>query len=307
MLDLLESHSDSKNFVVETEDDGTASLRFGDGTFGTQVIPGDIYHAHYRVGDGTLGNVGIDSLCRIASDDGILASNVIVSITNPLPATGGLDPETLNSVRSNAPYAFNIQNRAVTLADYGAMAKRVDPSLQQAVGTFRWTGSWYTVSVSVDPGDTETVDATTKSTIVAGLEDYRMAGHDVEVNSPIYVSLELTLDVCPQPGYLSADVQQAILQLLGTGTLPSGADGLFNPDNLTFGQPVYLSPIIAAVQQTDGVASVTVSTFQRQGEPATSGIDAGVIDLQPLEIARLDNDPNYPEHGILTVNVCGGN
>ena len=307
LLDLLESHSDSKNFVVETEDDSTATLRFGDGTFGTQVIPGDIYHAHYRVDDGTLGNVGIDSLCRIASDDGVLASNVIVSITNPLPASGGLDPETLNSVRSSAPYAFNIQNRAVTLADYGAIAKRVDPLLQQAVGTFRWTGSWYTVSVSVDPGDTETVDAATKSTIVAGLENYRMAGHDVEVNSPIYVSLELTIDVCPQPGYLSADVQQAILQLLGTGRLHSGADALFNPDNFTFGQPVYLSPIIAAVQQTDGVASVTVTTFQRQGQPATSGIDAGVIDLQPLEIARLDNDPNYPEHGILTVNVCGGN
>ena len=48
-------------------------------------------------------------------------------------------------------------------------------------------------------------------------------------------------------------------------------------------------------------------TFQRQGQPTTSGIATGYIPLQPLEIARLDNDPNYPEHGLLTVNVCGGN
>ena len=305
-LDLLESSSDAKNFVAETEDDGTASLRFGDGTFGIQVIPGDIYHAHYRVGGGTVGNVGMNSLCRIASNDGVLPGN-IASITNPMPATGGLDPETLDSVRANAPYAFNIQNRAVTLADYGAMAMRVDPALQDAVGTFRWTGSWYTVSVSVDPEGGGAVDAATASSIVSGLENYRMMGHDVEVNPPVYVSLELTLDVCVQSGYLAADVQHAILQLLGTGTLPDGSSALFNPDNFTFGQPVYLSPIIAAVQQTDGVASVTVDTFQRQGQPATSGIAAGVIPLQSLEIARLDNDPNYPEHGILTVNVGGGN
>lgn len=306
VLDLLESQSDSKDFVAETEDDGTTSLRFGDGTFGMQVIPGDIFTAQYRVGGGTVSNVGMNSLSRIASDDGVLAGNV-VSITNPLAASGGLDPETLDSVRANAPYAFNVQQRAVTPADYGTMAMQVDPTLEQAVGTFRWTGSWYTVFISVDPEGTQTVSDTTKATIVAGMENYRMAGHDVDVDAPVYVSLELTINVCAEPGYLAPDVQQALLQLLGTGTLPDGSNALFNPDNFTFGQPVYLSPIIAAVQQTDGVASVTVSTFQRQGQPATSGLTSGVIPLQSLEIARLDNDPNYPEHGILTVYVCGGN
>ncbi|HTX40566.1 MAG TPA: baseplate J/gp47 family protein [Acidobacteriaceae bacterium] len=306
VLDLLESQSDSKDFVAETEDDGTTSLRFGDGTFGMQVIPGDIFTAQYRVGGGTVSNVGMNSLSRIASDDSVLTGN-LVSITNPLAASGGLDPETLDSVRANAPYAFNVQQRAVTAADYGTMAVEVDPALEQAVGTFRWTGSWYTVFISVDPEGTQTISDTTKATIVAGMENYRMAGHDVDVNAPVYVSLELTINVCAEPGYLAPDIQQALLQLLGTGTLPNGSNALFNPDNFTFGQPVYLSPIIATVQQTDGVASVTVATFQRQGQPATSGLTSGVIPLQSLEIARLDNDPNYPEHGILTVNVCGGN
>ena len=304
-LDLLESHADSKNFVAETEDDGTTSLRLGDGTLGIQVIPGDICSAQYRIGGGTAGNVGMNSLCRIASDDAVLKGNVITSVTNPIAATGGLDAETLDHVRANAPYAFNIQNRAVTLAEPGAGGQRVDPALQQAVGTFRWTGSWYTVSVSVDPDGGGAVDAATATSIVDGLENYRMMGHDVEVNAPVYVSLALTLDVCPQPGYLAADVQQAVLQLLGPGTLPGGSPALFNPDNLTFGQPVYLSPIVAAVQQTAGVASVTVITFERQGQDSTSGIATGFIPLQPFEIARLDNDPDYPEHGVLTVNVYG--
>jgi len=306
VLDLLHSGAESKEFVAETEDDGTTTLRFGDGTFGREVIAGDIYHARYRVGVGTTGNVGADSLCRIASDDPVLASNVIVAITNPLAASGGLDPETLDSVRANAPWAFNTQERAVTLADYGTMAQQVDPTLEQARGSFRWTGSWRTVFLSVQPESSETVSATEKSSLLAGMESYRMMGHDLDVNAPVWVSLELAMDVCPASGYLPADVKQAIVETLSNATAADGTVGLFRPGSFTFGQPVYLSPIIAAVQQIDGVASVTVTTFQRQSQPATSGLSSGVIAMQPLEIARLDNDPNYPEHGKLAISVGGG-
>jgi len=134
-----------------------------------------------------------------------------------------------------------------------------------------------------------------------------MAGHDVDVTAPVYVSIELAMNVCPKPGYLASDVKQALLQVLSNGVLPDGTPGIFNPDNFSFGQPVYLSPIIARVQDTDGVSSVTVTKFQRQGQRSTNAVNTGVIRLQPSEIARLDNDPNFPEHGILTVNVYGGN
>ncbi len=307
-LDLLHSHSDSKEFVAETEDDGTATLRFGDGIFGEAVIPGEIFHARYRVGNGASGNVGEGALSRIASDDGVLATpGIITAITNPLPASGGIDPESLDSVRQKAPYAFRTQNRAVTLADYGTMGLRVDPLLQQAQGTFRWTGSWYTVFLAVEPKGSRTIDDATRSTLLNGMELYRMAGHDLDVNAPVYVSLELAMNVCAKPGYLASDVQQALLQALSNGVLPDGTLGMFNPQNFSFGQPVFLSPIIAKVQDTDGVSSVTVTTFQRQGQSATNAVSTGVIQLQSQEIARLDNDPNFPEHGILTVNVMGGN
>jgi hypothetical protein len=34
--------------------------------------------------------------------------------------------------------------------------------------------------------------------------------------------------------------------------------------------------------------------------------DNAVLELGPLEIARLDNDPNFPENGRLVLNVRGG-
>jgi len=306
-LDLLSSGANAKQFVAETEDDGTTSLRFGDGTFGKQVIPGDTFYASYRVGGGTVGNVGSDTLCRMASYDPGVVGSGILAISNPLPASGGLDPQSLDSVRGSAPYAFNTQERAVTAADYGTMAVAVDPTLVQARGTFRWTGSWNTVFIAADPEGGGTISAAEKQSIVSGMELYRMAGHDVDVDAPVYVSLEIAMQVCMLPGYLAADVQNAVLQVLSNHALPNGSVGYFAPDKFTFGQPVYLSPLLAAVQQVQGVASVIVGTFQRQGQPTTSGLNTGVIPLQSLEIARLDNDPNFPEHGILTVHVCGGN
>jgi hypothetical protein len=51
---------------------------------------------------------------------------------------------------------------------------------------------------------------------------------------------------------------------------------------------------------------VTVRRFQRQHEPATSGLATGLLPMGRLEIARLDNDPNFPERGVLRLTLGGG-
>jgi hypothetical protein len=306
---LLNSTASSKDFVAEVEDDGSATLRFGDGIFGASPIAGASFIAQYRVGNGTSGNIGNNTLTRIATSDSSLLATFnppIVSVTNPLPAVGGLDPETLDEVRQLAPVAFRTQERAVTPQDYGTQAKVVDPTLSKALGTFRWTGSWQTVFISVDPQGTEIVDQARRTNIANGMELYRMAGHDVDVIAPVYVSLELHLKVCAAPGYIAPQVEKALLAVLGTGTLPDGTKGVFNPDNFSFGQTVFLSPIYAAVQDTAGVQSVTITRFQRQGKCSTNGAKSGKLPMNRLEIPRLDNDPDFPEHGILKLCVKGG-
>ncbi len=309
--DLLSSHFDSKDFVVEMENDGSAYLRFGDGTFGERPDPGTVFHARYRVGNGTTGNIGADALCHLGSDDpfvttGYSSNPVVIAVSNPLAASGGLDPETLEAVRQRAPYAFRVQNRAVTAQDYGDIALRCDSSLQRAVGTFRWTGSWYTVSIAADRKGGAAVDDTFRNGLKQCMELYRMAGHDVEVDTPVFVSLEIDMDVCVKPDYFASDVERALQDVLSNRVLPNGSEGAFYPDNFTFGQPVYLSRIYALAQSTAGVDSVRVTKFQRQGNDSDIAPNAGKLELNRLEIARLDNDPNYPEHGVLKLNMLGG-
>jgi hypothetical protein len=88
--------------------------------------------------------------------------------------------------------------------------------------------------------------------------------------------------------------------------LPGGKRGFFHPDNMTFGQGIYLSQVVAAAQAVEGVESVGVTRFERLYEGPNGEIAAGVLLLGPLEIARLDNDPGFPERGRLTLKLEGG-
>ena len=133
-----------------------------------------------------------------------------------------------------------------------------------------------------------------------------MAGQDVEVNGPEYVSLELEMVICVKPNYYPGDVKAALLKIFSNRVLPNGTLGVFHPDNFSFGQPVYLSRLYAAAQAVDGVASVQITKLMRQGDNNNDAVDTGQLSLGRLEIARLDNDPNYPDHGVFNLIMKGG-
>jgi Baseplate J-like protein len=298
--DLLGSDADALEFVVETESDGRAFLRFGDDEHGVRPKPGTAFTAHYRVGNGATGNVGAGALYHIVSGD-----SGITSVRNPMPAQGGTEPESIEDVRQRAPSAFRTQERAVTEADYAEVTER-DARVQQAAATFRWTGSWHTVFLTIDRfGDLE-VDAGFKRDIAAHVERFRMAGHDLEINAPHFVSLEIEMHVCVKPDYFRSEVKAALIELFSNRVLPDGRRGLFHPDNFSFGQTVYLSPLYAAAQALPGVASVHITTFKRQGSTDTSPLDDGFLRLDRLEIARLENDRNFAERGVFTLTLGGG-
>jgi hypothetical protein len=298
--DLLGSSRIDPNFVVERETDLTARIRFGDDRHGKRPEDDTTFVATYRLGGGIAGNVGLESIRHVVCDD-----LHVLEVTNPLPATGGVDPESADEVRRDAPQAFLVQERAVTPADYSEMAHRMG-GVQATATTFRWTGSWHTVFVTADRTGGAPVDAAFERQLRDWLERYRMAGYDLEVDVPVYVPLEIDLLVCVEKHVLRSDLAALARQALSAGVAPDGTLGLFHPDRLTFGTPVYLSSIHTALHAIEGVESVSVTTFRRLGQPLTSGLDSGVLSMQRREIARLDNDPNFPERGQLTIRTGGG-
>jgi hypothetical protein len=242
----------------------------------------------------------------------------------------------LEQVRQYAPQAFRVQQRAVTAADYAAVAER-HPEVQRAAATRRWTGSWHTIFLTIDRRGGQAVDPEFEATIRSFMERFRLAGHDLEIDGPRFVPLDIALVICVAPGYFRDQVQRALLELFSSSDLPDGRRGFFHPDNFTFGQPVYLSQLVAAAMGVPGVAAVLEleggpglarllplplfapqlqvllaaqgvrrTRFQRWGELARGELAAGVIALGRLEIARLDNDPSRPENGRLELIMEGG-
>jgi len=298
--DLLASDGDAADFVVETENDGRAVLRFGDDDHGRRPNPGTEFTVMYRIGSGASANVGADTIAHIVSSTG-----VFTKVANPMPAAGGIDPEDIEAARRDAPQAFRTQERAVTAADYAAAAER-RAEVQRAAATFRWTGSWHTVFVTADRFGGTAVDARFEARLRRHLERFRMAGYDLEVDGPRYVALDIALHICVEPDHFRSEVLRVVRAELGTGVLPDGRLAMFHPDSFSFGDPVYLSAIVAAAQAVEGVEAVWAQKFQRMGAPDATPLETGVIAIGRLEIAQLANNPNFRERGRLSLEAGGG-
>lgn len=297
---LLGSNGDATEFVVETEDDGVAMLRFGDDRHGRRPLPGTTLVADYRVGNGSAGNVGAESIRHALSPVA-----AITGVRNPLPARGGVDAEAGESVRRRAPEGFRRQERAVTTDDYADMTERHD-DVAHAAASLRWTGSWHTVFVTPDRVGGDLVTEQFARSLQRHLDRYRMAGHDLDFREPVHVPLDVALHVCVKPGHFRSDVRRSLEELFSNRVLRDGRRGLFHPDHFSFGQPVYLSRLYAAAHAVPGVLSAQVTTFRRQGSTDVLALADGRIALGAFEIARLDNDPNHPERGVLGLELHGG-
>lgn len=298
--DLINSDQLENNFVVETNNDGKVSLRFGNDSQGRAPEPGSKFTASYRIGNGVAGNIGADAIRHVVS-----LSNNITGVRNLLPARGGTEMESMQAVRRKAPFAFRTQERAVTEADYAEVSER-QPGLHKAQATFRWTGSWHTVFITADRERGLAIDDKFSTELSAGVEKYRMAGHDLNVDSPQFVPLEISMSVCVKPGHFRSDVKQALLNRFSSHDLPDGSRGVFHPDNFTFGETIYLSPLYETAQSIPGVDSVQITQFQRLHQDNTEALKAGQLTLDRMEIAQLDNDPNFRERGIFKLTLGGG-
>lgn len=305
--DLLASGRFDRHFVVEVDNEGLAQLRFGDGFHGASPKPDSDLAAVYRVGNGKAGNVGRGALCRI-----VLPVAGVDAVRNPFAAAGGMEPETIEQVRQYAPQAFRTQERAVTEADWAVVAQR-HPEVQKAAATLRWTGSWYTVFITVDRRGGRPVDSAFAEEMRSFLERFRLAGVDLAVDAPRFVPLDIAFSVCVKPGYYRSQVKAELLKVFGNRDLPDGRRGFFHPDNFTFGQAVALSRMIALAMQVPGVRWVDAedapgkpNRFRRWGCPAQGEFAAGQLACGRLEIARLDNDGSVPENGKLDFFMDGG-
>jgi hypothetical protein len=306
--DLLASAPSDLSLVAEFDDDGSARLRFGDDQSGRRPASGERFRARYRVGNGRIGNVGADAIVMMGVR-GRSFPGLELGVRNPLAARGGTDPEPVADAKRFAPYAYGRKaERAIVAGDYADIAA-ADARLDGAHAELAWTGSGYEAVIALDPLAAGELDSTLPGQTLTVLEVVRRIGHDLRCVPVHEVPLSLALDVCVLPDYLRAEVSVAVSDTLSSRRLAGGSLGLFHPDRLSFGQDIYVSTLIAAVQGLEGVAHVRVTRFSRADADTTgaaASLDQGVIAIACDEIPVLDADVNFPERGTLALSVEGG-
>ncbi|MGK5729754.1 putative baseplate assembly protein [Streptomyces sp. URMC 124] len=302
--DLLGCGPRTRHVVAETDDGGVVTLRFGDGRAGCLPVPGTRLRAEYSIGNGRAGNVGPGAVNRVAFRT--LRPGGIVRVRNPLPATGGTDPEPVADVRRAAPREpFRRLLRAITADDYAALAQQ-QPGVQRAAAALRWNGSWYEADVALDARGSADVPRALLDGVRQALHRYRRIGHDVVTGQAVQVPLDVALTVRVDPHHIAGHVKQAVLSALRPGPLPGGGRGFFDPDALSFGTPVPASRLIAAVVAVPGVRHAEVTRLRRLHGTGPAVPDDGVLRMRALEIARLDDDSARPENGRLDLTFEGG-
>ena len=234
-LDLIAGAPGDRAVVAEVDDDGVAGLRIG-GAPRARTL-----RASYRVGNGTAGNAeaeAINALVWVGSEPRAGgrpagarpgALDAITAVRNPLPASGGVDPQDAATAKLSIPGAFlDHQPRALTAEDYVALATEVR-GVRRAAAQLRSTGSLAVIDVAVQPAAGEDPRRELLEDVHRALDSARRIGHVVRVHPPLYRPLVIELEVALAPTAVRADVAAELARLLASGWLADGTPALFSP------------------------------------------------------------------------------
>ena len=306
---LHQSQSFDTHYTTSTDNAGNLWIGFGDGVRGHAIEfdrltgrPLVAIRLVYRVGEPLDGNCARDTLTEVVEPpDPAFDGLGMVTITNVTPGSGGRRKETLDEIREGAPMSLRHGElqRAVTLADYAAIARTV-PGVACAAARVLG-GPFNTVLVLIDPADQVTLSDELREQVWQRLDETRMAGREHFVAPAEYVPLRIELLLCSEPGYLRHEVRDRVLAQLRPGT--DERPGYFHPDHLTFGQELEAGDLMAFIQSIPGVRSVKVTAFCRLSAPVVS-VEERIV-FGATEVARLDADEDFPENGILMLRVVG--
>jgi hypothetical protein len=273
---LLKCAPFDQKFSISIDENGYGTILFGDGKFGLKPGDDSLIEVEYRVGNGSIGNVGDYTLTQfdLPQNSPALIKEIIESVTNPLPATGGRDMESMDDARIAGPKSLKDLERAVTLKDYEDLVMReFQNEITNAKARFVYTGSWDAVFVSVDvKGDRNRrgVYSDLFDRIRKYLNRIKMIGYDVQVEDAKYVPIEIALDVFLKRNFDSKIVRERVRSSLTSKdskvviAVSNRSRGLFHPDNFTFGDPVYASKIYEVLKNTSEVKYGIIRTFRRR-------------------------------------------
>lgn len=238
----------------------------------------------YRRGGGLEGNVQAGTLSVLKAGPAGIAT-----VTNPLPAMGGVDAEPLSAVRERGAMELRARHRAVTAEDFEHLALKASPRVARAVCVPPSEGS--AISVRVLPRIHKADRLLSRPELMASrdlleevaayLDDRRLLGATVEVAPARLRGVSVVVDVQCTPTADTERIRQDVERSLTTFLNPliGGLPGEVG-EGWEFGRTLNQGELYGVVHAAEGVEYVRLlriyetdlRTGQRASEPAGSHV-----------------------------------
>ena len=283
---LLESGPRSRHFTFEPM---TGALRFGDGTHGMIPPSGsrNIIARSYPTGGGASGNVGTGAVRRLLE-----TSSAIASITNPLPADGGADAETLDELRARGVATVHNKERAVRAEDFEWLARQASGRVARVRCLPPRAGDDPVQLVVVPREPDEAVEQGAPRVprpsrelirrVQAAIEPKMLINTRLEVRGPSWRRVDVALAVYIRPEFLdeaSREIRASIRRFLHP--LHGDVSGKGWP----FGKAVERADLFAVVEAIEGVQFVADLSLRSD---LGGGLErASRVPIEPDELPEL--------------------
>lgn len=282
--DFDASGPDDPHFIC---DRNTGVITLGNGHHGRIAAAfggptaGNVVARIYMAGGGSQGMVAAGAITEIQT---YLPG--IDSATNPFPAYGGSDEESVEDAKLRAPAELKAKGRAVTADDFETLAMatptvrvRRAKALPLAHPSYPGASIPGSVTVIVVPdGDTPNPlpNAATLAAVCAYIDQHRLLTTEVHVTGPTYHLVRIAVQLIVAPDGELAAVQRDVQSALNAffSPLDGGADGTGWP----FGGTIFFSDVYRIILGTPGVARIADGqlVIYLDGEPGLFGRDVSI-------------------------------
>ena len=196
--------SSSKVFFLQEVENGRYQVTFGDGVLGKAVADGNIIIIDYINTNRAEANGA--STFTLNSTIGGFSTSTITTVDN---ASGGAEPETISSIKYNAPRDYSAQDRAVTADDYKVLVKSLYANAQAVQvygGEDAAIPDYGKVYISIKAKSGSNLTESTKASIVASLKQYAVASIRPIIIDPEITYLTLNTNFKYDTGATTKDV-----------------------------------------------------------------------------------------------------
>jgi len=199
--DISTLTSTSNVYFLQEVESGKFEIYFGDGILGNAIEDGNIIILNYVVTNKGVAN-GAVTFTNSAAIDTVNS----VNISTVSPSAGGSEPETIQSIKYNAPLDYASQGRCVTAEDYKTYVKQLFPNTQTVSVWGGENGSFNPVTGVSDIAEYGKVFISVKSTtglnlnevqkaqLVTDLSPYTVASISTVVVDPAIINLILNVN-----------------------------------------------------------------------------------------------------------------